>query len=59
MELLKKMLALWVETRWLKTIDKEQRKLERMQNAAKEQRHVVIRLTEEYFKRYPHKEVQE
>ena len=59
MELLKRMLTLWVETRWIKTIKKEQRKLERMQDAANRQRYVVNGLTAEFLKRYPPKEVQE
>lgn len=56
MELLKRIFALWVETNWIKTIEQERRKLERMQDAEKRQRYVVDALIREFLKRYPPKE---
>lgn len=52
-DLLKKIFDLWVETNWIKTIQKEERKLERLQDAAKRQSHVVDRLRKEFLKTYP------
>ena len=52
-ELLKKVFELWVETNWMKTIMKEERKLERLQDATKKQEHVVNALRKEFLNRYP------
>lgn len=52
-ELLKKVFELWVETNWMKTIMKEERKLERLQDATKRQEHVVNALRKEFLNRYP------
>ena len=59
MELLKRIFALWVETNWIKTIQKEERKLERLEDATKRQKYVVRKLTEAFLEKYPSKEVQE
>lgn len=58
MNLLKKIFELWVKTNWIKTIDKEQRKLERLEDETRRQRYVVKEMASEYLKRY-HKEVAE
>lgn len=52
-DLIKKIFDLWVETNWIKTITKEERKLERLQDAAKRQAFVVDRLRKEFLKIYP------
>ncbi len=58
MELLKRIFDLWAETNWIKTIQKERRKLERLQDATERQKYVVHKLTDEFLKRYPQKEAQ-
>lgn len=58
MELLKRIFALWAETNWIKTIQKEERKLERLEDAAKRQKYVVHKLREAFCEKYPPREVQ-
>ena len=58
MGLFKRIIDLWYESNWIKTIQKEKRKLERLEDATKRQKFVVDRLTIEFLKRYPSKEVQ-
>lgn len=53
MNLLKKIFSLWVQTNWIKTINKEQRKLRRLEEKISRQRFVVNELYNEYLKRYP------
>jgi len=53
MGLIKKIVELWAETNWIRTINKEQRKFERLQDATNRQRYVVEKLTTEFLKRYP------
>ena len=55
MGLFNEVINLWAKTNWLKTIKKEQRKLERMIDAVERQRFVTDNLVKEYFKRYPQK----
>ena len=56
MELLKKIFDLWSKTNWIRTIEKERRKLVRMQDAVKRQRYVVNELTLKFLELYPPKE---
>ena len=58
MELLKRIFALWTETNWIKTLQKEERKLERLEDAAKRQKYVVLKLREAFLEKYPPREVQ-
>ena len=53
MNLLKKIFSLWVQTNWIKTLNKEQRKLERLEDKTRRQRFVLNELSNEYLKRYP------
>lgn len=52
-DLLKKIYDLWVETNWIKMLQKEERKLERLQDATKRQEFVVDSLRKEFLKTYP------
>lgn len=52
-DLLKKIYDLWVETNWIKMLQKEERKLERLQDATKRQAFVVDSLRKEFLKTYP------
>ena len=58
MELLKRIFELWVKTIWIKTIQKEERKLERLEDAANRQKYVVRKLREAFLEECPPREVQ-
>ena len=53
MNLFERTLSLWAQTNWIKTIQKEQRKLERLLDAVERKKYVVNSLKKEYLKRYP------
>ena len=51
-ELLKRRFELWVKMRWLKTIDKEVRKRQKLSSKYHRQEYVVEKLVNEYNKLY-------
>lgn len=51
-KLLKETFNLWVKMRWLKTIDKETNKYNKIEAKRKRQAHIIHSLLEEYTKIY-------
>lgn len=51
-ELLKRRFELWIKMRWLKTIDKEVRKRQKLSSKYHKQEYVVEQLVKEYNKLY-------
>lgn len=52
-ELIKKSFDLWVKMRWLKMIEKETKKRDKLWSRYNRQEYVVSELLKEYFELYP------
>ncbi len=52
-ELIKKSFDLWVKMRWLKIIEKETKKRDKLLSRYNRQKYVVSELLKEYFELYP------
>ena len=52
-ELIKKSFDLWVKMRWLKMIEKETKKRDKLWSRYNRQKYVVSELLKEYFELYP------
>lgn len=52
-ELIKKSFDLWVRMRWLKIIEKETKKRDKLLSRYNRQKYVVSELLKEYFELYP------
>lgn len=52
-EMIKKSFDLWVRMRWLKIIEKETKKRDKLLSRYNRQKYVVSEMLKEYFKLYP------
>lgn len=56
MKLLKKIIDIWAESNWIKTIEAERKKLEKAKAQVARHKFILDELLTEYFRLYPEKE---